>query len=149
MTTITRVCNVSTLMCNHLQLLIENWRKQSHNHWSTTDCSSTGSRAGHACSNHTDQHHPQLSQEQGRQTNSTKNEGILKSKKYYNQNKAENLGISLALQYLRLHTPNTGSSGLIPGQGAGSCMLQLRVCMLQLKIPHATTKTENSTWPNT
>ena len=72
----------------------------------------------------------------------TKNEGILKSKTYYNQNKAENLGTSLVVQYLRLHAPNAGGLGLIPGQGT-------RCCMLQLEIPHATTKIENSTWPNT
>ena len=41
------------------------------------------------------------------------------------------------VQWLRLHAPNTGDPGLIPGQGTRSHMPQLRVCMLQLKIPHA------------
>ncbi|TEA33101.1 hypothetical protein DBR06_SOUSAS18610013, partial [Sousa chinensis] len=47
---------------------------------------------------------------------------------------------SLVVQWLRLHTPNAGGPGSISGQGTRSHMLQLRVRMLQLKIPHATTK---------
>ena len=35
-------------------------------------------------------------------------------------------GISLVVQWLRLHAPNAGSPGLIPGQGTRSHMLQLR-----------------------
>ena len=50
------------------------------------------------------------------------------------------VGASLGVQWLRLHTPNAGGLGSIPGQGTRSHMPQLRVCMLQLKIPHATTK---------
>ena len=42
--------------------------------------------------------------------------------------------------WLRLHTPNSGDLALIPGQGTISHMLQLRVDMLQLRIPHAATK---------
>ncbi|TEA31286.1 hypothetical protein DBR06_SOUSAS710034, partial [Sousa chinensis] len=42
--------------------------------------------------------------------------------------------------WLRLHTPNAGGPGLIPGQGTRSHMPQLRVCMPQLKIPHAAMK---------
>ena len=34
--------------------------------------------------------------------------------------------------------------GLVPGQGTSSHMLQLRVCMLQLKIPRAATETPHS-----
>ena len=51
------------------------------------------------------------------------------------------------VQWLRLHAPNAGGLGSIPGQGTRSHMPQvrvrmpqLRVCMPQLKIPHATTK---------
>ena len=36
------------------------------------------------------------------------------------------------VQWLRLHTPNAGGTGLIPGQGTRSHMLQLRVHMPQL-----------------
>ena len=34
--------------------------------------------------------------------------------------------------------------GLIPGQGTSSHILQLRVCMLQLKVPRAATETRHS-----
>ena len=37
-------------------------------------------------------------------------------------------------QWLRPHPPNAGSPGSIPDQETGYHMLQLRVCMLQLKI---------------
>ena len=40
---------------------------------------------------------------------------------------------SLVIQWVRLHTPNTGGLGSIPGQGT-------RSCMPQLKSSHATTK---------
>ena len=50
-------------------------------------------------------------------------------------------GISLVVQWLRLQTPNAGGLGSIPSQGTRACMLQLRIRMLQLKIPCATTKT--------
>ena len=43
------------------------------------------------------------------------------------------LETSLVVQWLRLHAPNAGSLGLIPGQGTRSHMMQLRVCMLQLE----------------
>ena len=42
----------------------------------------------------------------------------------------------------KLHSPNAGGLGLIPGQGTRSHMLQLRVHMPQLKTPHATRKTQ-------
>ena len=45
------------------------------------------------------------------------------------------------VQCLRIHTPNAGDPGAIPGQGTGSQMLQLRVHMPQLKILCAPTKT--------
>ena len=46
-------------------------------------------------------------------------------------------------QWLRLHAPTAGGLGLIPGQGTRSHMLQLRVCMPPLKIPHAAMKMED------
>ena len=56
-------------------------------------------------------------------------------------------GTSLLVQWLRLCTPNAKGPGSILDQKTGSCMLQLRihrpqlrVCMLQLQIPHAVTK---------
>ena len=45
------------------------------------------------------------------------------------------MGISLAVQWLRLHALNAGGLGLIPGQGTRYHMPQLRVCMPQLKMP--------------
>ena len=53
-------------------------------------------------------------------------------------------GTSLMVQWLRLHTPNAGGLGLIPGQGPRSDMPQLRVLMPQLKIPHTKIKTQYS-----
>ena len=43
-------------------------------------------------------------------------------------------GTSLVVQWLRLHVPNAGALGSIPGQGT-------RSHMPQLMIPHAATKT--------
>ena len=42
-------------------------------------------------------------------------------------------GTSLVVQWLRLHTPNAGGPGSIPGQGTRSHMPQLRARMLQLR----------------
>ncbi|TEA40810.1 hypothetical protein DBR06_SOUSAS19710012, partial [Sousa chinensis] len=53
-------------------------------------------------------------------------------------------GISLVVQWLRLCTPNAGDMDSTPGQGARSHMPQRRICMPQLKIPRATTKTWSS-----
>ena len=39
---------------------------------------------------------------------------------------------------------NAGAVGSIPGQGTRPHMLQPRVCMPQLKIPHAPAMTEDS-----
>ena len=50
-------------------------------------------------------------------------------------------GISLIVKWLRLCTPNAGGQGPTPGQGTRSHRLQWRAHALQLKIPHATTKT--------
>ena len=49
-------------------------------------------------------------------------------------------GTSQVVQGLRLQAPYAGCPGLIPGQGTRSHMPQLRVCMLRLKILHASTK---------
>ena len=48
-----------------------------------------------------------------------------------------NIETSLVVQWLKLHTPNAGGPGLIPGQETTSHTLQL-------KMPHATTKTQHS-----
>ena len=40
--------------------------------------------------------------------------------------KRQEQGTSLVVQGLRLHAPNAGGPDIIPGQGAGSHMLQLR-----------------------
>ena len=50
------------------------------------------------------------------------------------------LETALLVQGLRLCAPNAGDLGSISGQGIRSHMPQLSVCMLQLKILHATTK---------
>ena len=47
------------------------------------------------------------------------------------------LRTSVVVQWLRLHTPNAGVLSSIPSQGT-------RTHMLQLKIPHATTKIQHS-----
>ena len=54
-----------------------------------------------------------------------------------------NRGTSLAVQWLRLPTPNAGGPDLILGQGTRSHTLQLKVHMPQLKTPHATVKIED------
>ena len=54
------------------------------------------------------------------------------------------IGTSLVAQWLGRHAPNAGGLGLIPGQGTRSLMLRLRVCMPELKIQCATTKTQRS-----
>ena len=58
------------------------------------------------------------------------------------ENKSVLAGTSLVVQWLRLCTPNEGGLGSNPGQGIRSHVLQLRVHMPQLKIPHATMKIE-------
>ena len=44
-----------------------------------------------------------------------------------------NKGTSLMVQGLRLHTPNAGGPGSIPGQGKRSYMLQQRYHVLHLR----------------
>lgn len=46
----------------------------------------------------------------------------------------------MVVQRLRFIGPNVHILGLIPSQGNRSYMLQLRVGMPKLKIPHAATK---------
>ena len=54
--------------------------------------------------------------------------------------KLDVVGTSLVAQWLRLHTPNIGDPGSIPGQGTRSHVLQLGVHMPQRKILHAAMK---------
>ena len=53
------------------------------------------------------------------------------------------LGTSLGVQWLRLHTPNPGGLGSIPDQGTRSHTPQLRLHMLQVRILSASTKMED------
>ena len=53
-------------------------------------------------------------------------------------------GVFLVVKWLRLCTPKVVGPGSISGQGTRSHMLQLRVCVPQLKIPCVAIKT----WPN-
>ncbi|TEA28725.1 hypothetical protein DBR06_SOUSAS16410001, partial [Sousa chinensis] len=47
---------------------------------------------------------------------------------------------SLVVQWLRLHAPNTGGAGSIPGWGTRSHVPQLRARMPQLNIPQVAMK---------
>ena len=47
---------------------------------------------------------------------------------------------SLLIQWLRFWASSAGALGSIPGQGGRSHTLQLRVHMLQRKLPHVTNK---------
>ena len=50
-------------------------------------------------------------------------------------------GTSLVVQWLRLCAPNAGDSGLIPGQGTRSNMLEQRVHVSQLATKNPTCHT--------
>ena len=50
-------------------------------------------------------------------------------------------GTSLVVQWLRLHAPNAGGPGSIPGQGTRSLMPQLKIPHASKKFSHAATKT--------
>ena len=50
------------------------------------------------------------------------------------------IGTSLVVHWLRHCTPNAGGPGSIPGQGTRFHVLQLRVHMPELKIPHTANK---------
>ena len=52
-------------------------------------------------------------------------------------------GTSVVGQWPRFHAPSAGGPGPIPGQGTRSYVRQLKVHVLQLKIPHATMKIED------
>ena len=54
------------------------------------------------------------------------------------------IGTSLVVHWLRLHAPNAGGPGLIPGWGTRSCMPQLGNPHAATKIPSAATKTQRS-----
>ena len=54
------------------------------------------------------------------------------------------MGTSLVVCWLTIHALNARVLGLIPGQGTRSHRVQLRVLMLQPKIPHSATKTQCS-----
>ena len=57
------------------------------------------------------------------------------------------LGTSRLVQWLRLCAPNAGDMGMISAQGTGSHMLQVGVCMPQLKIAGAATKDIHTDFP--
>ena len=57
--------------------------------------------------------------------------------------KIKGVGTSLVVQWLRLHAVNARGQGLIPGQGTRSHVLQLRVRMVQVKIPRAAMKIQD------
>ena len=66
-----------------------------------------------------------------------------KDKKWHKQhlsiNLLKNMGTSLMVQWVRLHTPNAGGPGLIPGQRTRSRM------HAATKSPHAATKSTHAT----
>ena len=66
--------------------------------------------------------------------------------KAWNTRPNSGLRTSLVVQWLRLHAPNAGGLGSIPGQGTRSHMPQQRICRPQgrLKMLHATMKTWSS-----
>ena len=56
--------------------------------------------------------------------------------------KNNHMGTSQVVQWLRLHVPNAGDLGSIPGQRTTShIMLQIRVHVPQLRSPHTAMKT--------
>ena len=63
----------------------------------------------------------------------TPNRRLNWKKKYHLED--QEIGTSLAVQWLRLCASNARGPGVIPGWGTRSHMPQLRVCMQQLKYP--------------
>ena len=59
---------------------------------------------------------------------------------------ASDPGTSLVIQWLRLHAPNAGGRGSIPGQGTTSHMLQLRLAQKEI-FKDKQTNTPNTTDP--
>ena len=70
----------------------------------------------------------------------------LRSYNYSVTNKEWDFGISLVAQWLRLHAPNAGGLGSIPGQGTRSHMHDAtkEPGELQLRSPQAATKTRRN-----
>ena len=58
------------------------------------------------------------------------------------------IGASLVVQWMRPCALNAKEPGSIPDEGTRSHMLQMRLNMLQLKIPHAPRKIEDPMWCN-
>ena len=58
------------------------------------------------------------------------------------------IGASLVVQWMRPCALNAKEPGSIPDEGIRSHMLQMRLNMLQLKIPHAPRKIEDPMWCN-
>ena len=58
--------------------------------------------------------------------------------------KRKRTGASLVAQELGRHSPNEGTWGLLPGQGARSHTPQLGVRVLKSKSLHSATKTQSS-----
>lgn len=58
------------------------------------------------------------------------------------------IGASLVVQWMRPCALNAKEPGSIPDEGIRSHMLQMRLNMLQLKIPHARRKIEDPMWCN-
>ena len=56
--------------------------------------------------------------------------------------KHQRIWTSLVVQWLRLHTPNAGHLGSVPGWGAGSRMPQLKILHMATKILRAAAKTQ-------
>ena len=54
------------------------------------------------------------------------------------------IGTSMVAQWLRLCVANAGGLGSIPDQGTRPHVLQVRVLMPQLKIPHVEMNIDNS-----
>ena len=73
-------------------------------------------------------------------------EGVMDRLKRVNQG-SRDVSQTPGVQELRLHTPSAGGPGLIPGQGARSHMLQLRVHMPQPEKTTTTTTTTRSCVP--
>ena len=69
---------------------------------------------------------------------------VKKSSFLRDQFKEKERRTSLVVQWLRLRAPNAGGPVSIPGLGTRPQMLQLRFCMPQLTILHATRKIPNA-----
>ena len=54
------------------------------------------------------------------------------------------MGTSLVVQWSRLHAPNAGGPGLMPGQGTRARVQQLKILQVATKILSAATKTQRN-----